>query len=154
MNRISMLQVGQESSRKKFACADSDHFGKRIDMLTKVKNRGTRIWHYVLTRDLKPLCTCSCSSPGKRRIRGDTLCRCFCHTLGPKSAKALCEYDYNLLTAECQTGVQLALWGAVPAMSGARASWVVVAGKNRGCQECLRIGIELTKEFTERIVRP
>ena len=55
-----------------------------------VREQGHRFVHYAITYKLRALCTCLCIGPARQRRAGDTLCRCFCHGMGPKHTAALC----------------------------------------------------------------
>jgi hypothetical protein len=98
-------------------------------MLLRIKRPGDKHWHFGLANELRPLCACGCNSPGVPRKRGDTLCKCFCHTRGLRRTKAICGKD---------SGV---------------ASWTVVVGRDRGCMECNVKGAELTKKMVEERVK-
>lgn len=55
-----------------------------------IQEPGGRAVHVAAAHDLRPLCTCPCTSPTQPKRAGDTLCRCPCHQKGPKYTPSLC----------------------------------------------------------------
>ena len=59
-------------------------------MFVYVREKNIGAWHYALAGEVYPLCVCPCNSAGVPMNRGDTACRCPCHTKGTKYTPTLC----------------------------------------------------------------
>lgn len=130
--------------------------------LLKVKRPHSTVWHYALDSEIRPVCACGCLSPAGQRKRGDGLCLCFCHGLGPRKALSLCgklavkkarirlangdQAALDFYRQIVPTQMQLSISVKVVETSLIKPRpWSVVVGRDPGCQTCGVLGIKLTR---------
>jgi hypothetical protein len=112
--------------------------------LVRVQRRHDSHWHWVLESELRPFCSCGCRGPNAPNKKGDTLCICPCHELGPRYAFSLCEKE-RYPDAPNATWIASYRHPCGKTLGDLRLPWHRVKGARRGCQRCAQIGANLTR---------